>query len=98
MLTTSHSFLVNAPLKFTFDAANKLENWPEMNATCKQIEIISREGYKTFFRLINGEGKQWVSSHFVCPEGWFAYTERQDPDPPVASFQIVRTYRALNSQ
>src|SRR5215467_2841902 len=98
MLTTSHSFLVDAPLQFTFDVANKLENWPEMNPTCKQIEIISREGYKTSFRFINLDGKQWVSSHFVSVEGWFAYTDRQDPDPPIAFFQIVRTYRSLNSQ
>lgn len=98
MLTTSQSFVVNAPLKFTFDAANRLEDWPKLNPTCKQIEIIYREGYKTSFRLINREGKQWLSTHFVCPEGWFAYTERQDPAPPLAFFQIVRTYRSLNSQ
>ncbi len=98
MLTISHAFLVDAPLKFTFDVANKLENWPEMNPTCKQIEIISREGYKTSFRFINSDGKQWVSSHFVSAEGWFAYTEREHPEPPVAFFQIVRRYRSLSSQ
>ncbi len=96
IVTVARSFVVNVPLRFAFEVANRVEDWPKMNPTCRTVEILESQGYRTRFRFTPRAGRGWTSSHYAHPYGCFSYTERHDPVSPIAAFQYVRIYRELS--
>ena len=62
------------PLDLVWDMTNDLENWPQLFSEYASVEILSREGDKTTFRLTmhpdeNGKVWSWVSRAGDRPPG-----------------------------
>lgn len=88
------TILVDAPVEFTFDISNRVDQWPEMIPEYLKSEIFRRVGRTIWFRLTNLEGASWVSWRMLLPP-LVAYAERHDPIAPFAFNQITWTYAAL---
>ena len=63
---TENSITVDAPLDLVWDMTNDLENWPQLFSEYAFVEVLSREGDTTTFRLTmhpddNGKVWSWVS-------------------------------------
>ncbi|MER5913763.1 SRPBCC family protein [Streptomyces sp. NPDC001982] len=63
---TQNEITVGAPLDLVWDMTNDLENWPRLFSEYAAVEVLSREGNKTTFRLTmhpdeNGTVWSWVS-------------------------------------
>lgn len=48
---TQNEITIAAPLDLVWDMTNDLENWPQLFSEYASVEILSREGAKTTFRL-----------------------------------------------
>ena len=63
---TDNSVTVDAPLDLVWDITNDIENWPTLFSEYASLEVLSREGDTTTFRLTmhpdeNGKVWSWVS-------------------------------------
>ncbi|MGY6019024.1 SRPBCC family protein [Streptomyces spinosirectus] len=63
---TQNEITIAAPLDLVWDMTNDLENWPQLFSEYASVEVLSREGNKTTFRLTmhpdeNGTVWSWVS-------------------------------------
>ncbi|CAL9622781.1 SRPBCC family protein [Streptomyces pilosus] len=63
---TENSITIDAPLDLVWEMTNDLENWPRLFSEYASVDIISREGDTTTFRLTmhpdeNGKVWSWVS-------------------------------------
>lgn len=63
---TENSITVRAPLDLVWEMTNDLENWPDLFSEYASVEVLSREGDTTTFRLTmhpddNGKVWSWVS-------------------------------------
>ncbi|MFJ1812729.1 MULTISPECIES: SRPBCC family protein [unclassified Streptomyces] len=63
---TQNEITIAAPLDLVWEVTNDLENWPRLFSEYASVEIISREGRRTTFRLTmhpdeNGTVWSWVS-------------------------------------
>ncbi|MGW3651575.1 SRPBCC family protein [Streptomyces sp. NPDC000878] len=67
---TENSITVDAPLDLVWDMTNDIENWPRLFTEYSSLEVLSREGDTTAFRLTmfpddNGKVWSWVSERTV---------------------------------
>jgi aromatase len=90
------SIIVDAPLAFTFEVSNRVEDWPQIMDDYSGVEILGREGAKMFFRLHRSDGSSWVSWRVIHPDGAFALAERHEPRAPFRFMQHAWTYHALD--
>ncbi|MDT3725590.1 SRPBCC family protein [Streptomyces sp. DSM 41972] len=63
---TENSITVDAPFDLVWEMTNDLENWPRLFSEYASVDILSREGDTTTFRLTmhpdeNGKVWSWVS-------------------------------------
>lgn len=63
---TENEITIAAPLDLVWDMTNDVANWPRLFSEYASVEILSREGNKTTFRLTmkpdeNGTVWSWVS-------------------------------------
>jgi aromatase len=63
---TENSITIDAPLDLVWDITNDIENWPQLFSEYASLEVLSREGDTTTFRLTmhpddNGKVWSWVS-------------------------------------
>ncbi|MBL1081139.1 SRPBCC family protein [Streptomyces actinomycinicus] len=63
---TRNEITIAAPLDLVWDMTNDLERWPQLFSEYASVEVLSREGRKTTFRLTmhpdeNGTVWSWVS-------------------------------------
>lgn len=63
---TQNEITIAAPLELVWDMTNDLERWPQLFSEYASVEILSRQGRKTTFRLTmhpdeNGTVWSWVS-------------------------------------
>ncbi|MFC4471489.1 SRPBCC family protein [Streptomyces xiangluensis] len=63
---TENDITIAAPLDLVWDMTNDVANWPQLFSEYASVEILSREGNKTTFRLTmkpdeNGTVWSWVS-------------------------------------
>jgi aromatase len=63
---TENEITVAAPLDLVWEVTNDIENWPQLFSEYASVEILSREGSTTTFRLTmhpddNGTVWSWVS-------------------------------------
>ncbi|MEK0099992.1 SRPBCC family protein [Streptomyces sp. NPDC056002] len=67
---TENSVTIDAPLDLVWDITNDIENWPQLFSEYASLEVLSREGDTTTFRLTmhpddNGKVWSWVSERTV---------------------------------
>ncbi|GHC88919.1 SRPBCC family protein [Streptomyces violaceochromogenes] len=63
---TQNEITIAAPVDLVWEVTNDLENWPQLFSEYASVEILSREGHRTTFRLTmhpdeNGTVWSWVS-------------------------------------
>ena len=63
---TENSITIDAPFDLVWEMTNDLENWPNLFSEYASVEVLSREGATTTFRLTmhpdeNGKVWSWVS-------------------------------------
>ncbi|MET9735719.1 SRPBCC family protein [Streptomyces sp. NPDC006458] len=63
---TENEITIAAPVDLVWDMTNDLDNWPQLFSEYASVEIVSREGNRTTFRLTmhpdeNGTVWSWVS-------------------------------------
>ncbi|MGY0065731.1 SRPBCC family protein [Streptomyces sp. QTS137] len=59
---TENSITVDAPFDLVWEMTNDLENWPDLFSEYASVEVLSREGDTTTFRLTmhpDDSGKVW---------------------------------------
>ncbi|WP_030204357.1 SRPBCC family protein [Streptomyces sp. NRRL S-87] len=64
---TENEIVIAAPLDLVWDTTNDIENWPDLFSEYASVEVLSREGATTTFRLTmhpdeNGTVWSWVSA------------------------------------
>ncbi|MEW1749760.1 SRPBCC family protein [Streptomyces angustmyceticus] len=67
---TENDITIAAPLDLVWDITNDIENWPQLFSEYASVEVLSREGDTTTFRLTmhpddNGTVWSWVSERVV---------------------------------
>ncbi|GES30178.1 SRPBCC family protein [Streptomyces angustmyceticus] len=67
---TENDITIAAPLDLVWDITNDIENWPQLFSEYASVEVLSREGDTTTFRLTmhpddNGTVWSWVSERTV---------------------------------
>ncbi|RVU22361.1 polyketide cyclase [Streptomyces antnestii] len=67
---TENSITIDAPLDLVWDMTNDIEKWPELFSEYASLEVLSRDGDTTSFRLTmhpddNGKVWSWVSERTV---------------------------------
>ncbi|MFF4607716.1 SRPBCC family protein [Streptomyces sp. NPDC001339] len=67
---TENDITIAAPLDLVWDITNDIEDWPQLFSEYASVEVLSREGDKTTFRLTmhpddNGTVWSWVSERVV---------------------------------
>jgi aromatase len=65
---------------------NDLENWPQLFSEYASVEVLSREGERTTFRLTmhpddNGTVWSWVSERVTDRDGLVVQARRVEPGP-----------------
>ncbi|WP_435972629.1 SRPBCC family protein [Streptomyces sp. Qhu_M48] len=70
---TDNSVTIDAPLDLVWDITNDIENWPRLFSEYASLEVLSREGDSTTFRLTmhpdeSGKVWSWVSERTVDRE------------------------------
>ncbi|MFI1972470.1 SRPBCC family protein [Streptomyces cinnamoneus] len=59
---TDNSIIIDAPLDLVWDMTNDIENWPQLFSEYASVEVLSRKGDTTTFRLTmhpDADGKVW---------------------------------------
>ncbi|MFJ9823981.1 SRPBCC family protein [Streptomyces sp. NPDC101160] len=83
---TDNSITIDAPLDFVWDMTNDIENWPRLFSEYASVEVLSREGDTTTFRLTmhpdeNGTVWSWVSERTVDRESRTVRARRVETGP-----------------
>ncbi|GGJ30773.1 SRPBCC family protein [Streptomyces brasiliensis] len=83
---TQNEITVGAPLDLVWDMTNDLENWPQLFSEYASVEVLSREGRKTRFRLTmhpdeNGTVWSWVSEREPDREALVVTARRVETGP-----------------
>jgi aromatase len=83
---TENAITVAAPVDLVWDMTNDLENWPNLFSEYASVEVLSREGNKTTFRLTmhpddNGTVWSWVSERETDRPALSVKARRVEPGP-----------------
>jgi len=67
---TENSITIDAPLDLVWDMTNDIEHWPQLFSEYASVEVLSRDGDATTFRLTmhpdeSGKVWSWVSERTV---------------------------------
>ena len=93
---TENSITVDAPFELVWEMTNDLENWPRLFSEYASVDILSREGDTTTFRLTmhpdeNGKVWSWVSERVADREKLIVRARRIETGP-FAYMNIVWEY------
>ncbi|ELP64515.1 SRPBCC family protein [Streptomyces turgidiscabies] len=96
---TENSITVDAPLDLVWDITNDIENWPRLFTEYSSLEVLSREGDTTAFRLTmypddNGKVWSWVSERTVDRANRTVRARRVETGP-FAHMNILWEYTEL---
>ncbi|MFF3246954.1 SRPBCC family protein [Streptomyces sp. NPDC002870] len=83
---TENEITVAAPLDLVWEVTNDIENWPQLFSEYASVEILSREGSTTTFRLTmhpdeNGTVWSWVSERTTDRKGRKVEARRVETGP-----------------
>ncbi|MFI6771278.1 SRPBCC family protein [Streptomyces sp. NPDC050355] len=83
---TENDITIAAPLDLVWDITNDIENWPQLFSEYASVEVLSREGDKTTFRLTmhpddNGTIWSWVSERVMDRRGRSVRARRVETGP-----------------
>ena len=83
---TENDITIAAPLDLVWDLTNDIENWPQLFSEYASVEVLSREGDKTTFRLTmhpddNGTVWSWVSERVVDRQNRTVRARRVETGP-----------------
>lgn len=83
---TDNSITIDAPLDLVWDITNDIENWPQLFSEYAALEVLSREGDSTTFRLTmhpdeSGKVWSWVSERTVDRPGRTVRARRVETGP-----------------
>ncbi|WP_329279986.1 SRPBCC family protein [Streptomyces sp. NBC_01451] len=96
---TENSITVDAPFDLVWDITNDIENWPRLFTEYSSLEVLSREGDTTAFRLTmypddNGKVWSWVSERTVDRANRIVRARRVETGP-FAHMNILWEYTEL---
>lgn len=96
---TENSITVDAPLDLVWDITNDIENWPRLFTEYSSLQVLSREGDTTAFRLTmypddNGKVWSWVSERTVDRANRTVRARRVETGP-FAHMNILWEYTEL---
>ncbi|MER6629389.1 SRPBCC family protein [Streptomyces sp. NPDC000987] len=83
---TQNEIVIAAPLELVWDMTNDLEGWPRLFSEYASVEILSRDGGRTRFRLTmhpdeNGTVWSWVSEREPDRESLTVRARRVETGP-----------------
>jgi aromatase len=83
---TENAITINAPVDLVWDMTNDLENWPRLFSEYASVDVLSRQGNKTTFRLTmhpdeNGTVWSWVSERETDRAALSVKARRVEPGP-----------------
>ncbi|MDG9703554.1 SRPBCC family protein [Streptomyces sp. DH37] len=83
---TENEIVIAAPLDLVWDMTNDIENWPRLFSEYASVEILSRDGDSTTFRLTmhpdeNGTVWSWVSERTADRDGLTVRARRVETGP-----------------
>ncbi|MEU5539456.1 SRPBCC family protein [Streptomyces sp. NPDC020362] len=98
---TQNEITIAAPLDLVWDMTNDLERWPQLFSEYASVEILSREGKKTTFRLTmhpddNGTVWSWVSEREPDREKLTVKARRVETGP-FAHMDILWQYEEVSA-
>jgi len=90
---TENEITIAAPLDLVWDMTNDIENWPQLFSEYAAVEILSRDGDRTTFRLTmhpdeNGKVWSWVSERVTDRANLTVRAQRVEPGP----FQYMKIH------
>ncbi|MFE9775100.1 SRPBCC family protein [Streptomyces sp. NPDC005931] len=96
---TENGITVDAPFDLVWEMTNDLENWPNLFSEYASVEVLSREGDTTTFRLTmhpdeNGKVWSWVSERTPDREKRTVRARRVETGP-FAFMDILWEYTEL---
>jgi aromatase len=98
---TENEVTIAAPLDLVWDMTNDLESWPQLFSEYASVEILSRQGNRTRFRLTmhpdeNGTVWSWVSERETDREALTVRAHRVETGP--FAFMEIRWQYAQTPQ
>ncbi|MDR3080761.1 MAG: SRPBCC family protein [Streptomyces sp.] len=83
---TENEITIAAPLELVWDMTNDLENWPQLFSEYAAVEVLSRDGNRTTFRLTmhpdeKGTVWSWVSERETDRAALSVKARRVEPGP-----------------
>jgi aromatase len=83
---TENEIVIAAPLELVWDITNDLANWPRLFSEYAAVEVLSRDGEKTTFRLTmhpdeKGKVWSWVSERETHRDALTVRARRVEPGP-----------------
>ncbi|GAA3780259.1 SRPBCC family protein [Streptomyces phyllanthi] len=83
---TENAITIAAPVDLVWDMTNDLENWPRLFSEYASVEVLSRDGNSTTFRLTmhpddNGKVWSWVSERVTDREALSVRARRVETGP-----------------
>ncbi|SFK20846.1 SRPBCC family protein [Streptomyces pini] len=83
---TENEIVINAPLDLVWEMTNDIENWPRLFSEYASVEILSRDGDTTTFRLTmhpdeNGTVWSWVSQRTADRDALTVRAHRVETGP-----------------
>ncbi|MGK5446644.1 SRPBCC family protein [Streptomyces radiopugnans] len=83
---TENEIVIAAPLDLVWDMTNDIENWPRLFSEYASVEILSRDGDTTTFRLTmhpdeNGTVWSWVSERTADRDALTVRARRVETGP-----------------
>ncbi|MFE5296673.1 SRPBCC family protein [Streptomyces sp. NPDC056632] len=83
---TDNSITIDAPLDLVWDITNDIEQWPDLFSEYASVEVLSRDGDTTTFRLTmhpddNGKVWSWVSERTTDHEKRIVRAHRVETGP-----------------
>lgn len=96
---TENSITIDAPFDLVWEMTNDLENWPNLFSEYASVEVLSREGATTTFRLTmhpdeNGKVWSWVSERTPDRDKRIVRARRVETGP-FAHMNILWEYAEL---
>ncbi|WP_055490535.1 SRPBCC family protein [Streptomyces sp. TP-A0356] len=83
---TENAITIAAPVDLVWDMTNDLDNWPQLFSEYASVEVLSREGNRTTFRLTmhpdeKGTVWSWVSERETDRPTLTVKARRVEPGP-----------------
>ncbi|KOV66797.1 polyketide cyclase [Streptomyces sp. NRRL WC-3618] len=96
---TENTITIDAPFDLVWDITNDIENWPRLFTEYSSLEVLSRDGDTTAFRLTmypddNGKVWSWVSERTVDRANRTVRARRVETGP-FAHMNILWEYTEL---